>query len=68
MCSMIDGVGECRVMINYGDNEVTAVLILCEGAESVKVRRDLTEAVCSFYGIGANRVEIFSLNEEYAEK
>ena len=69
MCSMIDGVGECRVMITYEDeSRVSAVLILCSGAESVVVRSNLTEAVCALYGIGSNRVEIFSLNEEYADK
>lgn len=69
VCSMIDGVGECRAMIHYDDSDrVYSVILLCQGAESVSVRRDLTEAVCSLYGIGANRVEIFSLNQEYAEK
>lgn len=68
LCSMIDGVGECRVMMTYresdGKDSVYAVTILCEGAESVGVRRDLTEMVCSLYGIGHNRVEIFLLNEK----
>ena len=65
---MIDGVGECRVMMTYRDREgedsVYAVTILCDGAGSVNVRRDLTEMVCSLYGIGRNRVEIFLLNEK----
>ena len=68
MCSMIEGVGDCRVMMTYrdtdGEAQVYAVTILCEGAESVCVREDLTEMVCSLYGIGHNRVEIFLLNEK----
>ena len=60
ICSLMDGVGECRVMMTYtseGD-AVFAVLVLCEGAESVAVRERITSTVTSLYGIGANRVEI----------
>lgn len=67
ICSMMDGVGKCRAMITYRgsekEKEVFAVLILCEGADSTSVRSELTEAICAIYGIGANRVEIFSLKE-----
>ena len=64
LCSSISGVGECKVMISYRDGEVFAVAILCEGAESPKVRQKLTEFVCSMYGIGANRVTIQPLAKE----
>ena len=67
ICSMMEGVGKCKAMITYSgserEKEVFAVLLLCEGAESTNVRAELTEAICAIYGIGANRVEIFSLNE-----
>ncbi len=65
MCAMIDGVGECRVMMTYqGDSdEVYAVLILCDGAESVAVREKITSLFTSLYGIGAHRVEIARLNK-----
>ena len=61
MCSLMDGVGECRVMITYHPDDpdrVYAVLVLCEGAESVSVRSRITSLFCSLYGIGAHRVEI----------
>jgi hypothetical protein len=45
-------------MISYRDGEVFAVAILCEGAESPRVQKKLTELVCSMYGIGSNRVTI----------
>ena len=62
LCSMVSGVGECRVMITYGnESEVYAVAILCQGAESPSVRSDLTELICSLYGIGAHRVSILPL-------
>ena len=61
MCSLIDGVGECLVMMTYKDKsseEVYAVLVLCEGGESAVVREKITSVFCSLYGIGAHRVEI----------
>ena len=63
MCSMIDGVGECRVMMTYreGSEEVYAVLVLCEGGESVAVRDRIISMFCSLYGIGSHRVEIQKL-------
>ena len=67
ICSEINGVGRCHAMITYrdkgGEREVFAVILLCDGADSLSVRRDLTSLVCSLYGIGANRVEIFTINE-----
>ena len=62
LCSGVSGVGECRVMMTYDDGDsVYAVAILCEGADSLSVRNDLTELICSLYGIGAHRVTILPL-------
>ena len=66
MCSLMEGVGECRVMITYSDaekGEVYAVLILCEGADLPSVRERITSACTSLYGIGSHRVEIQKLNK-----
>ena len=62
LCSAVEGVGECRVMITYRDeSEVYAVAVVCQGADSLSVRRDITELISSLYGIGSNRVEILRL-------
>lgn len=64
MCTLMDGVGDCRVMMTYTqdkDSRVYAVLVLCEGAESVEVRERITSMLCSLYGIGSHRVEIQKL-------
>lgn len=66
LCSMTEGVGECRVHITYregGEESVYAVAIICEGADSVAVRERLTSLICSLYGIGANRVEILKMKK-----
>ena len=66
MCAMMDGVGECRVMMTYrpDSNEVYAVLVLCDGAESASVRERITSLFTSLYGIGSHRVEIEKLIKE----
>jgi hypothetical protein len=58
LCSQIDGVGECRVMVTYKSGEVYAVAVICRGANIPSVRERLTEMITSIYGIGANRVSI----------
>ena len=58
LCSRIEGVGECHVMVTYREGEVYAVAIVCSGADDPKVRAKLVELVTSVYGIGANRVSI----------
>lgn len=59
MLSSVEGVGECRVMITYSDGgEVFSVAVLCEGADSVRVRGRVIELVSSLYGIGSNRIAV----------
>lgn len=66
ICAMMDGVGDCRVMMTYrpDSDEVYAVLVLCDGAESVAVRERITSLFTSLYGIGSHRVEIEKLNKD----
>lgn len=66
MCAMMDGVGDCRVMMTYrpDSDEVYAVLVLCDGAESAAVRERITSLFTSLYGIGSHRVEIEKLNKD----
>ena len=61
LCSQVSGVGECRVMITYRDDEVFAVAVLCDGADNIEVKHNLKSLISSLYGIGAHRVEILSL-------
>ena len=64
LCSLVDGVGECRVMITYGDDDsVYAVAVLCDGAETLSVRRELTELTTSLFGIGAHRVTVLKISK-----
>ena len=59
LCSMVEGVGACEVMISYGESgEVVAVAVICEGADSVSVKSTLVDMIGSLYGIGANRISV----------
>ena len=65
MCAMTEGVGECRAVVTYSSDgeSVFAVAILCEGADSLDVRKRVTETICSLYGIGAHRVSVIRLSQ-----
>ena len=65
MCSMTEGVGECRVMLTYdSEGRVTAVAVLCEGADRAEVRRRITDMLTSLYGIGTNRISVLKISDK----
>ena len=63
LCSMTDGVGECRVAVTYSSDGKTvyAVAVLCDGAESAETREKIVSLLCSLYGIGSHRVSVVKL-------
>ena len=64
LCSSVGGVGRCRVMTTYGtDGDIEAVAILCDGAESDRVRSDLSRLISSLYGIGYHRISILKISK-----
>ena len=65
VCSLVDGVGRCRVMINYSESgEVIAVAVLCDGAESTEVRSRLVGLISSLYGIGSHRISVLKISTD----
>ena len=66
MCSALDGVGKCRVMVTctysdarYGSQSrptVQSVAVVCKRGDRPEVRSAVTELIVSLYGIGSNRV------------
>ena len=62
LCSMIEGVGECRVMLTESEEgEVLSAAILCDGGDRVEVRAALTDMISELFGIGTNRISIHKL-------
>ena len=64
MCSSIDGVGECKVMISYDGDEVYAVAVACVGGDSVEVKQCVSELISSLYGIGYNRISVMKISDK----
>lgn len=68
LCSSLSGVGQCRVMVTYKNNEkrygaserevVESVAIVCKGADKPGVREELTRMLSSLFGIGTNRIHV----------
>ena len=64
ICSQVEGVGECRVMLTYGDDgEVTAALVLCEGADLPAVKARVVSMVSTLFGIGTHRIEVVKISK-----
>ena len=78
LCSDIYGVGRCRVKISFSSGfrfeykgsalvekflpEIDGVTVLCEGAGSSEVRREISGLISALYGIGQNRICVLKLS------
>lgn len=74
LCSEVDGVGRCTVMVTFSRGEentykgsqlteskpprVLGVTVVCDGGESSAVRARLSQMLCALFDIGANRVAV----------
>ena len=78
MCSSVRGVGKCRVTVSFERGEekvykgsslieskppkVLGVTVVCEGADSDKVRAEIISAMSALFDIGSNRIAVLKLN------
>ena len=60
--SQMDGVGEVDVMIGETENCVSGVVVVCEGANNLRVVMDIREAICVALGINSNDIKIYLKN------
>ncbi len=74
LCSEVDGVGKCTVMVTFSRGEentykgsqlteskppkVLGVTVVCDGGESSAVKARLSQMLCALFDIGANRVAV----------
>ena len=74
LCSEVDGVGRCTVMVTFSRGEentykgsrlveskppeVLGVTVVCDGGESAAVKARLSQMLCALFNIGANRVAV----------
>ncbi len=78
LCSDVDGVGKCRVFITFERGaqssykgstlietkppKILGITVVCRGADSDAVRRDITDMLTSLFDIGSNRIAVLKLN------
>ena len=58
LCKSVDGVGECYVTVSYDGECVASIIVLCEGGDSISVKKRLSDILVTLYDIGYNRVMI----------
>lgn len=59
--SAIDGVGATEVMINETNEQITGVIIVCEGADRIMVRNDILNAVSTALNIEKSIIAIYAM-------
>ena len=58
LLSRMEGVGQIEVLLSD-----SGAAVVCQGADSVTVRLNITQAVRCYTGLGADKVVIFKMNE-----
>ena len=74
LCSEVDGVGKCTVMVTFSRGEentykgsqlteskppeVLGVTVVCDGGDSAQVKARISQMLCALFDIGANRVAV----------
>ncbi len=56
LLSYMEGVGQVKVLLSEN-----GAAVVCQGADSVTVRLDITEAVRCYTGLGADRIVIHNM-------
>ena len=59
----MEGVGRAEVLLSE-----SGAAVVCQGADSVTVRLNVTEAMRCYTGLGADRIVIFKMNESWREQ
>ena len=62
LLSAMEGVGQAEVLLSE-----SGAAVVCQGADSVTVRLNITEAMRCYTGLGADRIVIFKMNESWRE-
>lgn len=63
LLSAMEGVGRSEVLLSE-----SGAAVVCQGADSVSVRLDITEALRCYTGLGADKIVIIKMNESWREE
>lgn len=61
--SSIEGVGNTNVMITEKDENITGVVIVCDGGNSIVVKNDILNAVSTALNIDKKIIAIYAMNK-----
>ncbi|MCD8372287.1 MAG: hypothetical protein LUD27_03190 [Clostridia bacterium] len=61
MLSSIEGVGDVRVYVTETEDEITGVVVVCEGADSILVKNNVLNAVSTALNINKQIIAIYSM-------
>ena len=59
----MDGVGEAEVIVYETENGVESVVVVCEGASSLKISMNVREAVSAALGVEEKSIKIYLKKE-----
>lgn len=61
----VQGIGEIEVMVNYTkEGDVDGAVIVAEGVENVDIKKQITDAASTAFGISAYKVQVLSYKQE----
>ncbi len=63
LLSAMEGVGRSEVLLSEN-----GAAVVCQGADSVSVRLDITEAMRCYTGLGADKIAIYKMNENWRDE
>lgn len=63
LLSAMEGVGRSEVLLSEN-----GAAVVCQGADSASVRLDITQALERYTGLGADRIAIFKMHENWREE
>ena len=60
-----EGVGKINVMTNKNDKgEISGVIIVAQGAENLKVKKEIADAAGAVFDVQPHKIQVFSYKQE----
>ena len=63
LLSAMEGVGKTEVLLSE-----SGAAVVCQGADNVSVRLNITDAMRCYTGLGADKIAIFKMNESWRDE
>ena len=61
----VQGVGNVEIMVNYGDDgKVEGAVIVAEGADNNAIKKQITDAASTAFGVSSYKIQVFSYKQE----